>query len=66
MNKKWIAVVSVIGIIGTLTLTGCNQSSLFYQGKERSVYEVEEMIGDYLESENPNLDIDVTITQNFD
>jgi hypothetical protein len=52
-----------LGLIASTFVTGCNIQELNYQGKVRPVNEVEEMLSDYLESENPQFDLNVEITQ---
>jgi len=56
-----------IGLIAANLLSGCTTiSSLNYQGKERPLDEIEEMLSDYLESENPNYSLNVEITEDVD
>lgn len=57
--KKWLLFTFLI-IAGSV-LTGCKYADLEYQGTVRPVEEVEEMLADYLESENPDYDITVDI-----
>jgi predicted small lipoprotein YifL len=58
--KKWKIVV--LAALFLTLLTGCgDKGELYYQGKVRTVSEVEEMLADYLESENPNQDFLVDI-----
>ncbi|MGE7650504.1 lipoprotein [Peribacillus frigoritolerans] len=53
--------------IGVLTLlTGCSERMITYDGIERPESEVEEIIADKLEVENPNLDIEVNIGEETD
>jgi hypothetical protein len=48
-------------------LQGCSGlQEIQYQGKQRQIEDVEEMLADYLESENPDLDFEVNITQGTD
>jgi type III secretory pathway lipoprotein EscJ len=47
-------------------LTGCKENQLKYNGEIRSEEEVEEMLGDLLESENPGMDIEVDIYEEVD
>ena len=50
--------------IGVLTLlTGCSESTIVYDGKERPVSEVEEIIADQLEVENPSKDLELNIME---
>lgn len=66
MKKKRAAVI-IGGLALVLLLQGCGAiPAIQYQGKERPVEEVEEMISDYLESENPDLEFDVSITESID
>lgn len=44
-------------------LVGCAPSTIMYDGKERPVDEVEEIISDKLEVENPDLNLEVTIVE---
>jgi hypothetical protein len=53
-----------VGLLTAGLLSGCGTlTNLQYQGKDRPVDEIEEMLSDYLESENPNMDLNVEITQ---
>ena len=60
--KKLILVTFILMTVGAMT--GCEYSELQYRGKVRPVYEVEEMLADYLESENPNHEFTVDIVIN--
>ena len=42
-------------------LVGCDEGTVVYKGKERPVAEVEEIIADELEVENPGEDLGVDI-----
>jgi outer membrane murein-binding lipoprotein Lpp len=42
-------------------LVGCSEGTIMYENKERSVEEVEEIIADKLEVENPSEDLEVDI-----
>lgn len=57
--KKLIFVTFILIVIGLMA--GCEYSELQYQGKLRPVYEVEEMLEDYLESENPDKEFTVDV-----
>ena len=61
-KNKQGALLGIGLIIGGL-LAGCNIQEIQYQGKQRPVSEVEEMLEDYLESENPNWEFNVKITE---
>jgi hypothetical protein len=62
-QKAKLGALFGVGLIAAGFLTGCGIQELQYQGKTRPVNEVEEMLSDYLESENPNMDLNVEITQ---
>ncbi len=66
MLKKSMVIIG--GLFVAFALQGCAGAipASQYQGKERPVEEVEEMISDYLESENPDLEFDVTITESVE
>jgi hypothetical protein len=67
MMKKKRAMVIVGGLILSFALQGCSGlQEIQYQGKQRQIEDVEEMLADYLESENPDLDFVVNITQDID
>jgi hypothetical protein len=60
--KKIILVLGVMAILG-----GCAKPlEIQYKGKIRSEETVEEMLEDRLESENPNLDIEVDVYEETD
>ncbi|WP_332648822.1 hypothetical protein [Lysinibacillus sp. 54212] len=44
-------------------LAGCEEDTIIYEGEEKPVSVVEEIISDKLEVENPELDLDVNITE---
>jgi hypothetical protein len=58
--KKWLFLT--ISILFLSVMTGCVYNELNYQGKVRPVQEVEEMLEDYLESENPDYEFKVEVT----
>jgi len=60
--KKLILVTFILMMVGVIA--GCKYSDLQYQGKLRPVYEVEDMLEDYLESENPEHEFTVDIVIN--
>jgi hypothetical protein len=66
MLKKSMVIIG--GLLLSFALQGCAGTiqSINYQGKERPVEEVEEMISDYLESENPDLEFDIQITESVE
>ncbi|MCM3413560.1 hypothetical protein [Metabacillus litoralis] len=56
MKKKFL----LLGL-AAFVLSGCEELDLNYQGEIRTESEVEEIISDQLEVENPELDIEVDI-----
>lgn len=60
--KKKIGVL-LLGFIAVLGLVGCEEQEIIYQDKLRPVSQVEEIISDQLEIENPELDLEVNISQ---
>ncbi|QFR56271.1 hypothetical protein PPK15_gp58 [Bacillus phage 000TH010] len=59
-------ILGIAGVFTAVALTGCSESTMIYKGKERPVSEVEEMISDQLEVDNPDMDLDVSITEETD
>jgi len=57
--KKMLVLSSLLAL--SIALGGCGIQSIVYDGKERPLDEVEEIIADKLEVENPDLDLDVSI-----
>jgi hypothetical protein len=55
-----------LAIAFILQACGSAQPAIIYDGKERSVEQVEEMLSDRLESENPDFDYNVSITEEQD
>lgn len=54
--------LGVVVLVATLlSLVGCEEGTVIYKGIERPVSEVEEIIADELEVENPSLDLEVSI-----
>lgn len=47
-----------------LTLTACSPDPIQYQGRMTPQVDVEDILGDQLEVENPGLDIDVDVIVN--
>jgi hypothetical protein len=56
----------VLGIIMLLLLSGCSEGTITYKEKDMPVSEAEERIADELEVENPDLDLEVNITEESD
>ncbi|QZA70243.1 sugar-binding protein [Bacillus phage 278BB001] len=61
MKKVLVGAVGSLLLVGTLT--GCSESTMIYKDQERPVSEVEEIIADQLEVENPDLDLEVNISE---
>ncbi|MEN8702478.1 hypothetical protein [Bacillus infantis] len=59
MKKKFF-ILPLLSIIG-LSACDIEESELNYDGKLRPVSEVEEIIADKLEVENPDLDLEVSV-----
>ena len=55
----------VVGVIPTI-LSGCTENTIVYEGKQVKTSTVEEIISDKLEVENPDLDLEINITQKAD
>jgi len=53
----------IIGLLATASLAACEfgEETIMYEGKERTVSEVEEIIADKLEVENPELDLEIDL-----
>lgn len=64
-EKSKLGALFGIGLICVAFLNGCGMQSIQYQGKERPITEVQEMLEDYLESENPNYEFNVRITEDI-
>jgi len=62
---KKLIILSLIIVAGIL-LAGCEEPKLKYKGETRPAYQVEEIIENELELENPGLDLDVSIMQGED
>lgn len=59
--SKQLVVVYVTFIL-SFVLVGC-MDTLIYKGESQPTHEVEEMLEDELEKENPNYDIEVDIQE---
>lgn len=57
--KKVIA----LGLLSVFLLAGCSEGEIYYDGKLQKVSTVEEIIADKLEVENPELDLEVNISE---
>jgi hypothetical protein len=55
--KKLFILVIMAGVV----LAGCEEGTIVYDGKQRPVSEVEEIIADKLEVENPGMDLEISI-----
>lgn len=59
--KVKVLLLSLMLSLSVVLLTACEEGTMVYQGEERPVSEVEEIIADQLEVENPDLDLEVSI-----
>lgn len=62
---KKLLTVGVL-VLGVGMLSGCKEPNIKYKGELRPASEVEEIISDELEVENPHLDLEVRITEEVD
>lgn len=53
-------------LLGLSLLAACEQEPIIFEGEERPVHEVEDILGDRIESENPGRDIDVDVYEESD
>ncbi|MED4914348.1 hypothetical protein [Parageobacillus thermoglucosidasius] len=53
--------ITLLVLLIVALLAGCEEGKIYYKGKLRPVSEVEEIIADQLEVENPDLDLEVSI-----
>ena len=58
--KKRLGVLMVLSVG---LLAGCEEAEIMYDDKLRPVSEVEEIMADKLEVDNPDLDLEVSITE---
>jgi hypothetical protein len=63
--KKKVTGLFIFAVI-TAILTGCEEGTVMYEGKDQPVSTVEEIIADKLEVDNPELDLEVSITEESD
>lgn len=63
--KKKMLIVGVLGM-SVLGLGACSEQTIKYQKEKMTVSEAEERIADQLEVENPDLDLEVSISQESD
>jgi len=59
-------ILTFVALLLVVILAGCEERKIYYEGKLRPVSDVEEIIADQLEVENPNLDLDVNISEESD
>ena len=61
--KKRVAgpVLAFVSLLGA-----CGAAPVIFEGEERPVHEVEDILGDRIEAENPGRDIDVEIYEEAD
>ena len=65
MKRKKFILVGFLGL-SLFTLAGCGIETLVFEDKEYKTDILEEKIESMLESENPQYDLDVTITEDTD
>jgi hypothetical protein len=64
--KKKLVTGTALLSTSMIFLAACSQPDIMYDGKKQSVNSVEEQIADKLEVENPDLDLEVNITEEAD
>lgn len=62
--RRLLIVVLLLSFVAIVN--GCSRVDMVYDGKVRPISEVEEIIADKLEVENPDLDLKVSITSEVD
>ena len=65
MISKRVKSIGAVSLL-SIALVGCSPSKMKYEGKTRPVSEVEEIISDRLEVENPGMDLEVSIYNESD
>lgn len=55
----------ILGLLAlsSVLLAGCGSGTMIFEGKEKPIDDVEEIIADQLEVENPDMDLEVKIYQ---
>lgn len=53
-------------VLLTIGLVGCAPAKLTYEGKKRPVSEIEDIVSDKLESENPGYDLEISVYEEAD
>lgn len=62
--KRFLILISLLAIsVGIIQGCSSARPAIQYDGQQRPVEEVEEIIADKLEVENPNLDLEVQVYQ---
>ncbi|MEK4381151.1 hypothetical protein NSS70_04435 [Aeribacillus sp. FSL K6-2848] len=59
-------IFALLALFSVAALAGCEETKIYYEGELRPVSEVEEIIADQLEVENPDLDLEVGIFEESD
>lgn len=62
---KRVLICAVL-LTASLVIGGCAESEIYYEGELRPVSQVEEIIADQLEVENPEMDLEVSIYKDSD
>jgi hypothetical protein len=50
----------------TVGLVGCAPTHLNFEGRNRPISEIEDIVSDRLEAENPGLDLEINIVEEFE
>lgn len=61
INKLIWVMCIMVGLALLLLASGCGPERLIFEGKERPVHEIEDIISDRLEAENPGYDLDADV-----
>lgn len=62
--KKMVAAIFLTLL--TASLVGCGPSTLVFEGKERPVEEIQDILSDRLEAENPGMDLEIDVYSESD
>ncbi|USK85707.1 hypothetical protein [Peribacillus asahii] len=59
--KRLLVIISLLAVASLAACGEFEEETIMYEGKERTVSEVEEIIADKLEVENPELDLEIDL-----
>ena len=62
---KNLIIAILLGVLVTILVTGCGSQAIKYKNVERPKAEVEEIIENELEIQNPQYDMDVNISVEY-